>query len=193
LQPLRVRPAAEPGRYVLVAGERRYRALRLAGLTAARCVVADREPSPAEVLVEQLVENVHRKDLAPAEAARGYRALMGMEGIGVRECARRLCLAHSTVSRALALLDALEGTGAESTKKHPPGRKKPKAPRGETLVLRSPRRWLVTVQTPRKSLPAADVAAELEAVAARLRGGGRGEAAGPRLAEDTLPPAAAAG
>lgn len=186
LQAALVRWDAAAGRYVLLAGERRWRAAPLAGLAALRCEVLERELTPGDRLCQQLAENIHRRALTPVEAARGYRDLMALEKVGVREAARRLGLAPSTVSRALALLD---GEGGVASRNTPPKRRgKARAPRGVTVTHRTPKRWVVTVATPRKGVTDGEVAAELEALAARLRAREGGPAA-PRIAPETAPPA----
>lgn len=106
LQPCVVRWAGEA--YVIVAGERRYRAARLAGLAELRCV--EWEPTAGEADPEaqrkevQIVENVMRADLPPLEKAEGYRDLMARRGWSGRELAARLSIDPASVARALALL-----------------------------------------------------------------------------------------
>lgn len=73
MQPILVRPLAT-GRYQIIAGERRWRAARLAGLSAVPCIT--RDAGEDELLVMALVENIQRDDLNAVEAARGYRRLM---------------------------------------------------------------------------------------------------------------------
>jgi ParB family chromosome partitioning protein len=80
LQPVRVRWSEEQGRYVLIAGERRWRASKMAGLSTLTCIVADGELSPAELLADQVTENLLREDLIPSERARAYRTLMALNG-----------------------------------------------------------------------------------------------------------------
>ena len=73
LQPIVVRPSPAGG-YIIVAGERRWRAARLAGLKEIPAVV--RELTDAEAMELALVENLQREDLDPVEEAMGYRQLM---------------------------------------------------------------------------------------------------------------------
>lgn len=104
IQPISVRWIEERGQYVIVCGERRWRAAALAGLSTMSCVVLDRPVPPGELLALQLVENLLREDLKPIEQARAYRSLMDGNGWSVSQVARELAVDHSNVSRALALL-----------------------------------------------------------------------------------------
>jgi ParB family chromosome partitioning protein len=105
LQPLRVRWSEEKARYVLIAGERRWRAAARAGLTSVPCVIHEGSVDHHELLALQLIENCLREDLQPIEQARGFRKLMDAQGWSARELARELNLPPSTVARALELLD----------------------------------------------------------------------------------------
>ncbi|CAN5907012.1 hypothetical protein BH23PLA1_BH23PLA1_18330 [soil metagenome] len=105
LQPIRVRWSEEQGVYIVLAGERRWRASRLAGLTTITAVVIDREPDPGERLALQLIENCLREDLRPIEQARAYRRLMELNGWSGNQLAKELAIAQGTVSRSLSLLD----------------------------------------------------------------------------------------
>ena len=100
LQPLLVRPLGD-GRYAIVAGERRYRAARMAGLSEVPVRVVELSEKEARLLA--LVENLQREDLSPVEEARGYQALLEM-GLTQEEVARRVGKARSTVANALRLL-----------------------------------------------------------------------------------------
>lgn len=101
LQPVMVRPHGG-GRFELVAGERRYRAARLAGLTRIPAVV--RRMTDEESLTVALIENIQREDLNAMEAARGYRQLLDQFGLTQVELARQLGKSQSTVAYALSLL-----------------------------------------------------------------------------------------
>ncbi len=101
LQPVMVRPHGG-GRYELVAGERRFRAARLAGLTQIPAVV--RRMTDEEALTVALIENIQREDLNAMEAARGYRQLLDQFGLTQVELARQLGKSQSTVAYALSLL-----------------------------------------------------------------------------------------
>ena len=100
LNPLTVRLRA--GRYELVAGERRLRAAKLAGLREVPCILVDVSLEDASLLA--LVENLQRKDLDFVEEARGIRRLIMTFGMSQEEAARRLGKSQSAVANKLRLL-----------------------------------------------------------------------------------------
>ena len=102
LQPLVVRPLPG-GSYELVAGERRLRAARLAGLDEVPAVV--RETEEAEQLELALVENVAREDLNPVEEARACATLVDDLGLTKEELGRRIGRSRVAVSNLIRLLD----------------------------------------------------------------------------------------
>lgn len=101
LQPLLVRPMTD-GSYQLVAGERRWRASRLAGLTEVPVVV--REMTDKEAAQLALIENLQRQDLNPMEEALGYRTLMEQYGMTQDETAEVVNKSRPAVANALRLL-----------------------------------------------------------------------------------------
>jgi ParB family transcriptional regulator, chromosome partitioning protein len=105
LQPIRVRWDEPSARWVVIAGERRYRAALLAGLPALACIEARGPLSPDDVLEDQLVENALRQDLKPIEQAHAFRALIDRRGWSYRQLGEALHIAPSSIARALALLD----------------------------------------------------------------------------------------
>ena len=105
LQPILVRWEEDRGVYAIIAGERRWRAADLAGLATMRAIVADRPYTAGELFEVQLIENALREDLKPIEQANAYRRLMETRGWSLRDVARELNVAHSSVARALELLD----------------------------------------------------------------------------------------
>lgn len=105
LQPIRVRWDEALDRYVVVVGERRWRAAGLAGLTSIACVVASGNAAPEEILEDQLIENCLREDLKPIEQAKAFRTLLTRLGISQRQLAERLQVSPPTITRALALLE----------------------------------------------------------------------------------------
>lgn len=105
LQPIRVRYDDLRDKYVIIAGERRFRAAALAGLPELECVITEGMPSPAEILHAQIVENAVREDLKPMEEARAFRDMAAAEGLSIRKLAGVLNVSPSKVSRAIALLD----------------------------------------------------------------------------------------
>ena len=106
LQPLLVRrlpwASLEDESYQLVAGERRWRAARMAGLSEVPVVV--REMSEAEVLEFALIENLQREDLNPLEEAGGYQELIDTFGLTQEEVARKVGRSRSAVANALRVL-----------------------------------------------------------------------------------------
>src|SRR4051812_1392817 len=102
VQPLIVRPLAD-GRYELVAGERRWRAAREAGLGTVPAIV--REEDEAERLQTALIENMAREDLNPVDEARACAALVEDLGLSKEELARRLGRSRSAISNLIRLLD----------------------------------------------------------------------------------------
>ncbi len=106
LSPVLVRPSKNQGRYVLMAGERRARAAKLAGLSTIPAIVdQEDDESGARTLSIQLVENLQRSDLTPLERAHAIGALKEAHGLSIREVAERLGLSKSMVQRSLDLLD----------------------------------------------------------------------------------------
>jgi ParB family chromosome partitioning protein len=106
---VRVRWDEGRGVYVLICGERRWRAARMAGLPTLTCVVAEGTLDAGELLALQLIENCVREDLQPIEQARAYRALMDRTGWSGNRLAQELGIAQSSVVHALALLELPSG------------------------------------------------------------------------------------
>jgi ParB family transcriptional regulator, chromosome partitioning protein len=102
LQPIVVRPLAG-GRYELVAGERRVRAAKIAGLEQVPAVV--RETEEAERLELALIENMAREDLNPVEEARACATLVEDLGITKEELGRRVGRSRAAISNLVRLLD----------------------------------------------------------------------------------------
>jgi ParB family transcriptional regulator, chromosome partitioning protein len=105
LQPIRVRWDEGQGAYVVLVGERRWRAARMAGLATLSCVVVDAPIGADEILAIQMVENALREDLKPIEQANAYRRLLDANGWSARQLAAELSIHHAQVVRAIALLD----------------------------------------------------------------------------------------
>ena len=101
LQPILVRPQIYGG-YQIVAGERRYRASRMAGLTEIPAIV--RELSDSETMQIALIENLQRQDLSVLEEAKGYRSLMDDYGFSQEDVARTVGKSRSAVANILRLL-----------------------------------------------------------------------------------------
>ena len=105
LQPLLVRPMPD-GSYQLVAGERRWRASRMAGLTEVPVVIRDMNEQEAAELA--LIENLQREDLNPMEEAIGYRTLMDNYGMTQEQAAQVVNKSRPAVANALRLLQLPE-------------------------------------------------------------------------------------
>lgn len=101
LQPLLVRPMAD-GSYRLVAGERRYRAARLAGLTEVPVTI--REMTDEEESIFALIENLQRQDLNIIEEAEGIKTLIDTFGLTQEEAAKRVGKSREAVTNILRLL-----------------------------------------------------------------------------------------
>lgn len=102
LQPILVRRLVDG--YELIAGERRLRAARLAGLERIPAIVRTREVDPEESLLLGLIENLQREDLDPVEEARGIRRLIEQFGLTQEEAAARLGKSRVGVAQSLRLL-----------------------------------------------------------------------------------------
>ena len=103
LQPLLV--AKSGADYMLVAGERRWRAARLAGLRTVPVLVKD--TTPQQLLEMALVENIQREDLSPLEEAAAFSQLVEEHGLTQEEVARRVGKSRSAVANTLRLLHLL--------------------------------------------------------------------------------------
>lgn len=103
LQPVVVRAGDTDGTYFLIAGERRLRAARMAGLATIPAVIRETE-SDERHLTEALIENVQRKDLSPLEEAAAYRNLMEDFGMTHERVAGRVGKSRSAVTNMIRLL-----------------------------------------------------------------------------------------
>ena len=103
LQPLTVREMPHSGYYQIIAGERRWRAARMAGLTEVPALVIEADDRQAMELA--LIENLQRQDLNPVEEAQGYHSLLEDYGLTQEEAARRVGKSRPAVANALRLLN----------------------------------------------------------------------------------------
>lgn len=101
IQPVVVRP--KDGMYMIVTGERRWRAARMAGLSEIPVIIIEADDKKAAELA--LVENIQRKDLNPVEEARGYAALIDEFSYTQEEIAKKIGRSRSAVTNSLRLLD----------------------------------------------------------------------------------------
>ena len=102
LQPIAVRPKKLGTGYLIIAGERRWRAARLAGLTDVPVLIKDVTDEQAAALA--LIENLQREDLDPIEVAEGCRQLIEKYGLTQETAAKRLGKSRSAVTNSLRLL-----------------------------------------------------------------------------------------
>lgn len=102
IQPIIVRPTIGGG-YTIIAGERRWRACRMAGLTEIPVVIKDTDEQ--NLMEMALVENLQREDLNPVEEALGYKSLMDNFGLTQEEVAAKMAKSRSGVANALRLLN----------------------------------------------------------------------------------------
>jgi len=102
LQPVVLRPDGDG--YVLIAGERRCRAARMAGLEEIPAIIKPADTDEATSLAEALIENVQREDLSPLEEAAGYQQLMEEFGLTHEGVAGRVGKSRSAITNTLRLL-----------------------------------------------------------------------------------------
>ena len=113
LQPIAVRPKKVGTGYIIIAGERRWRAARMAGLDRVPCIIREMDvPTQMEIA---LVENLQREDLNPIEAAQGIQTLMRQCGYTQEAVAARLCKSRPAVANLLRLLTLPEDMMRKST------------------------------------------------------------------------------
>lgn len=102
--PILVYWSEEDQLYVIIAGERRYRAAQMAGLGELSCQIHPHKPDDAELVELQFVENAIRSDLNPIEEALSYKRLQELKGYTTTQLAERIGKNQSTISRSLSLL-----------------------------------------------------------------------------------------
>jgi ParB family chromosome partitioning protein len=107
VQPIVVTPGRSDGKFTIIAGERRWRAARRAGLQEVPVVVRELE-SDQQLLEMALVENLQRSDLNPVEEGEAYRSLRDSFGLSQEEIARQVGKARSTISNGVRLLSLPE-------------------------------------------------------------------------------------
>jgi ParB family chromosome partitioning protein len=103
MQPILVRPVAEPGHYEIIAGERRFRAAQLAGLDEVPVLVKPVADEAAAVMA--LIENIQREDLNPLEEAQGLQRLVRDFGLTHEQAAQAVGRSRSAASNLLRLLN----------------------------------------------------------------------------------------
>ncbi len=103
LQPILVREYGEGGRYQIIAGERRFRASRLAGLTEIPAIVLDRDDRAVAQIA--LIENIQREDLNPLEEALAYKSLKEEYGMTQEELSEKIGKSRSAIANSMRLLE----------------------------------------------------------------------------------------
>ena len=106
LQPILVREYGDAGRYQIIAGERRFRACRLAGLSEIPAIVLDRDNKSAAKIA--LIENIQREDLNPIEEAMAYKSLKDEYDMTQEELSEQIGKSRSAIANTLRLLDLPE-------------------------------------------------------------------------------------
>jgi ParB family chromosome partitioning protein len=102
-----VRPVENnPEEYIIITGERRYRASKIVGLASMPCIIHPDPMTITEIRAIQLIENLQREDLNIIEKARGFDTLM-KDGMSQREVARTLGLPEGTISKSVTILKKL--------------------------------------------------------------------------------------
>jgi len=144
IQPLTVRQL-ESGYYQIIAGERRWRAARMAGLSEIPAVVVEADDKKAMELA--LIENLQRQDLNPVEEALGYQSLIADYGLTQEEAANRVGKSRPAVANALRLL-SLSPAVLEKVR--------------EGILSAGHARAILTVKSERKQLEAAQKIAALD-------------------------------
>jgi ParB family transcriptional regulator, chromosome partitioning protein len=104
LHPIRVRWSERHAQWIIISGERRYRATKKAGLPSIECHFQESELTKTEILEQQLIENLLREDLKPIEEAKAFQQLMRLNSWTGKELATAIRIQPSKVSRSIALL-----------------------------------------------------------------------------------------
>lgn len=104
LHPIRVRWSELHGKWIIISGERRYRATKQAGLPSIECHFQEGELTKTDILEQQLIENLLRQDLKPVEEAKAFNQLLSLNGWSGKELAEAIRVNPSKITRALALL-----------------------------------------------------------------------------------------
>lgn len=108
LQPIEVRWDEGVGKHVIMHGERRYRAAKLAGIESIPCIFREGELTESEKKQRQLTENCLREDLTPMEQARAFKELMSLNTWTTYELSEALCLSQPLVSQRMSLFSLEE-------------------------------------------------------------------------------------
>ena len=104
LAPIRVRWSEQLSKWLIISGERRWRACKQAGLKTIDCNFQEQALSATQILEEQLIENLLRMDLKPIEEAESFQKLMTVNNWNGKQLATALSISPTRVSRSLSLL-----------------------------------------------------------------------------------------
>ncbi len=113
LMPIRVRWNPSIAKWVVISGERRYRAAIRAGMQSVACIFAEDGLTQSEILQEQIIENLLREDLKPIEQARAYRQLMDLHDWTAKDLSGELQVSQGAISKSLSLLTLPEQLQAQ--------------------------------------------------------------------------------
>ncbi len=102
--PIHVRWSEEHSKWIIISGERRYRATLASWLPTINCRFQDAELSKTEILEQQLVENLLRQDLRPIEEAKAFSELMDLNDWTATQLSEAIRVSQSKIARALSLL-----------------------------------------------------------------------------------------
>jgi ParB family chromosome partitioning protein len=108
LAPIRVYWCSKRARWVIIHGERRWRAIQAVGLFRVLCIFLDDEPTENEKISARLVDQLLREDVPPITIAKSFRRLMDINAWSMSELARKLHIGKATASRMLSLLSLPE-------------------------------------------------------------------------------------
>lgn len=108
LQPIRVRWDAQRASWVIISGECRWRAAKLAGLASVPCLPVEGELSETDLLADQIIENTVRNSLKPLELARSLAKLKALKGCTSQTLAKELGISGGAITKAEALLSLPE-------------------------------------------------------------------------------------
>lgn len=156
LNPIRVRRHPErQGRFIIIGGERRWRAAIQAGQQIISCLIINGDLSPSDVLEEQLLDNMHRADLNPIDQAHGFKQLADMRGWNPRQLAHHLSLVPKTMFATLSLLNLADDVQALVSS----GRLGKSAAYEVAKISGPAQQWQIAQQVIDQNLPASRVAA----------------------------------
>ncbi len=108
MQPISVRWSDESSQWIIIDGERRFRASKMASKQSIPCVFDETLSDEPTIRIRQLVANCQREDLLPIEQARAFKALMELAGWSGQQLANEINVSKATVSKSLAMLNGDE-------------------------------------------------------------------------------------